>query len=493
MVEFLLRFALPMGGKGWGTMTSTDCAVDAGLVTTLAAVVTGPVLMPGDEGFTEECAGFNLLVEHRPAVVVGAVDAFDVQAAVRFAVANRLPVAVHCTGHQPFTDVAGGVLITTGRMATVDIDPVHKLARVGGGALWGQVVSAAAAYGLAALNGSSPTVGVVGYTLGGGFSPILGRTYGWAADHVRAIELVTADGMLRRVTQFSDPELFWAVRGGKSNFGVVTALEFDLFEVTRFYGGSLLYDGKHTASVLHAYREVVARAPKELNSSVALLRMPPLESVPKPLRGKLMVQVRIAHLGSAEEGAELVAPLRMAAPPIEDTLADMPYVDNAAVHQDPVEPMPYRERSVLLSTLTGDLVDLIVRLVGPDSGAEPTIFEIRHLAGALAGPARSRTRWATGRPRSLCWVWLSARRGTSHRRSICWTTSWTASSRGAPGRSTSTSSVARTASSPRTRARPTSGYAESRRYSTRTTCSGRTTTTSRRSDPAPGIAAPTGV
>lgn len=369
------------------TSTAAQPMVDADRVALLAATVTGPVLVPGDEGFAQECAGFNLLVAHRPVVVVGATDAFDVQAAVRFAVANDLPVAVKNTGHQPFYDVAGCVLITLSRMDSVDVDPVHGLARVGGGARWHQVVSSASAHGLAALNGSSPDVGVVGYTLGGGFSPIMGRTYGWAADHVRAVEIVTADGRLRRVTPYAERDLFWAVRGGKSNFGVVTALEFDLFEVARIYGGGLYFDGAHTAAVLHAYRELVATAPKELNSSVGLLRMPPLPSVPELLRGRLVVHVRISYLGAESDGERLVAPLRAVAPPIIDTVADMPYADNASVHQDPTDPLPYRERSALLSELTEELVDVIVGLVGPDSGADITLFEIRQMAGALARPA----------------------------------------------------------------------------------------------------------
>jgi FAD/FMN-containing dehydrogenase len=209
--------------------------------------------------------------------------------------------------------VEGAVLITTGRMDGVEIDPAARTARVAAGAHWQQVVDAATPVGLAPLNGSSAKVGVTGYVLGGGLSPTMGRTYGWAADHVRAIEVVTADGTWRRATPTDEPHLFWALRGAKGNFGVVTAIEIDLFPVTTYFGGGLFYAGEHTAAVLHAYREWITTAPDELNSSVALLRLPPLPEVPEPLRGRLVVHVRVCHLGSVSDGERLVAPLRAVA------------------------------------------------------------------------------------------------------------------------------------------------------------------------------------
>jgi Berberine and berberine like len=230
---------------------------------------------------------------------------------------------------------------------------------------------------------------MAGYVLGGGHSPTMGRTYGWAADHVQALEVVTAEGALHRVTGSCDAELFWALRGGKSNFGVVTALELDLFPVTTYFGGGLYYDGAHTATVLHAYRQWIAQAPEELNSSVALLRMPPLlPSVPEPLRGRLVVHVRVSYLGSPEDAERLVAPLRALVPPIIDTLAQMPYAQYASIHQDPSDQMPYQERTGLLRELTAEGVDALVQAAGPDSGSGIAIVELRHLGGALARPPK---------------------------------------------------------------------------------------------------------
>jgi hypothetical protein len=248
-------------------------------------------------------------------------------------------------------------------------------------------VLAAAEFGLAPLNGSSPLVGVVGYTLGGGHSPVLGRTFGWAADHVRAVELVTADGRLHRVTESTDPDLFWAVRGGKSNFGVVTAIEFDLFPVTSVYGGGIYYDGSHTADVLHAYREWIQQVPDELNSSVGLLRLPPLPSVPEPLRGRLVVHLRVSYVGGSVDGERLVAPMRAVAPSIIDSVTELPYTEVDSIHQDPVDPMPFGERTAMLGDFTAAGVQAFVAALGPESGSTMTIAEIRHLGGALGRPS----------------------------------------------------------------------------------------------------------
>src|ERR1700742_5267856 len=191
----------------------------------LAAAVAGSVRLPGDAGYDEERAVFNLNHELVPAVIVVAQGAADVQAAVTFAAGQRRPVLVKTTGHQVVDMAHGAVVIATHRMNDVAIDATRRTARVGAGALWSEVIAEAAKAGLAPLNGANPTVGVSGYTLGGGLSPTLGRSHGYAADHVRSLDVVTADGQFRRVDAESEPDLFWALRGGKGNFAVVTALE----------------------------------------------------------------------------------------------------------------------------------------------------------------------------------------------------------------------------------------------------------------------------
>src|SRR5262245_18097994 len=190
----------------------------------LTKEVTGPVLVAGDERYAEECTPWNLAIAHHPDVVVGATDTADVQAAVRFAETHNRPVAVLATGHGAAVPADGAVLINVHRMDGIVIDPARRTATVGAGVRMQSLIDMAAEVGLAPVCGSSPSVGVVGFTLGGGLSPALGRAYGYAADHVRAAEIVTADGQVRHVDAETEPDLFFAIRGGKGNFGVVTSL-----------------------------------------------------------------------------------------------------------------------------------------------------------------------------------------------------------------------------------------------------------------------------
>jgi FAD/FMN-containing dehydrogenase len=351
-------------------------------VATLVLAVAGSVLLPGDAGYDDERAVFNLNHELVPAVIVVAQSAADVQAAVAFAAGQHRPVLVKTTGHQIVGTARGAVLITTHRMNGVVIDAVGRTARVGAGALWAEVVQKAAKAGLAPLNGSNPTVGVSGYTLGGGLSPTLGRSHGYAADHVRSLDVVTADGELRHVDALSEPELFWALRGGKGNFAVVTALEFDLFPVPRLYGGGIYFPGERMADVLRAWTAWHATTPETMTSSFAAMRLPALPAVPEPLRGVFAVSLRIAYTGTAEDGERMVAPLRAVAPPILDTVADMPYTQCASIHNEPTDPLPYYERSIMLREFPAQAQDKLVELVGPDSDTTMWIAELRALGGA---------------------------------------------------------------------------------------------------------------
>jgi FAD/FMN-containing dehydrogenase len=348
----------------------------------LVAEVAGSVLLPGDEGFDDERAVFNLNHELVPAVIVVPQSAADVQAAVTFAAKQDRPVLVKTTGHQIVGAAHGSVVIATHRMNDVTIDAVGRTARVGAGAVWAQVVAKAAKAGLAPLNGSNPTVGVTGYTLGGGLSPTLGRSKGYAADHVRSLEVVTADAELRHVDAESEPELFWALRGNKGNFGVVTALEFDLFPVARLYGGGIYFPGGRMADVLRAWTAWQPGTPETMVSSFAVLRLPPLPELPEPLRGAFVVSVRIAYNGTAADGERMVAPLRAVAPAVLDTVADMPYSKVASIHNEPTEPLPYYERSITLREFPAEAQDKLVELVGPDSETTLSVTELRALGGA---------------------------------------------------------------------------------------------------------------
>ncbi|MGX7757554.1 FAD-binding oxidoreductase [Streptomyces angustmyceticus] len=360
-------------------------ALDPAALRALVRESRGPVLVPGDDGYDAERSGFQRAYRHRPAVIAGAECAGDVVAAVRFARAQGLPVAVQATGHGLSAATDGGLLISTRRMTEVRVDPAAGTARVGAGALWGQVVEAAAPYGLAPLNGSSPGVGVVGYTLGGGIG-VLARTYGLAADRVRSVDLVTADARRLTVTAERDPGLFAALLDGGHGLGVVTAMEFGLLPVPRLYGGQLVFGGEQLDAALAAYLRWTGTVPDELTSSLALIVYPDLPQLPAPLRGRYLAQIRIAYTGSAAEGERLVAPLRAVGPRVSDDLREMPYAESHTIHRDPSDPHAYDGDNALLSGLDAAALRRVAALTGP---AAPTmcVVQLNHLGGAMARPS----------------------------------------------------------------------------------------------------------
>ncbi|MEU4196983.1 FAD-binding oxidoreductase [Kribbella sp. NPDC026611] len=365
----------------------------------LAELVRGPVLYPGSPEYVAECATFNLMVRHHPAVVVGATGVADVMAAVRHAAAHDLPVAVQATGHGVSLPADGALLISTRRMTGAQVDPQTRLARVEAGVRWEQVIHEAAVFGLAPLNGSSPLVGVVGYTLGGGMGP-LGRKYGYAADHVRGIEVVTADGRLHEVSDLREPDLFRALLGGKGNFGVVTAVEFELAPVSRLYGGALYLAGEHAPEVLRTWWRWADEVDDETTSSIALLRLPAVPDVPEPPRGRLTAHVRIAHLGSAEQGERLVAPLRGVAPALIDSVGEMPYSAVARIHEDTTVPVATTSATSCCANSTTARWTRCSRSSAPGRSAATRWSRSASSAARWAGRRAGRTRSATATPPS---------------------------------------------------------------------------------------------
>ena len=350
--------------------------------------LSGDVLEPGAVGWDEATQAFNLAFTQEPALVALPENEQDVIAIVNYAREHGLQVAPQRTGHnaEPLGAMDDVILLKTDLLQGVQIDVDRKIARVGSGSKWGDVVPYASQLGLAALHGSTPDVSVAGYSLGGGVG-WYARKLGLSTNSVTAIELVTADGELRRVDADNDSDLFWALRGGGGNFGIVTALEVQLYEIPEIYAGVLFFPWERSTEVLQAWLEWTETVPDEVTSVGRILQFPPIPDVPEPLRGGQFVVVEAVVMGSEEWGLELLRPLRELGPAM-DTFAIVPPVGLAELHMDPPSPVPYTGEGQMLGELTPAAIDAFVAAAGPESGSTLVSAEIRHLGGALhrSGP-----------------------------------------------------------------------------------------------------------
>jgi FAD/FMN-containing dehydrogenase len=351
----------------------------------LDALTIGTVAVPGDKAYDALVSPWNLAIPVKPAAVLAAHDAQDVVEAVQFAARHGIRVTPQATGHGPMADLTTELLVTTKELDEVVIHPEERWARVGAGVKWIRVVEEAAPYGLAPLSGSITDVGIVGYTTGGGLGP-MARTYGLAIDKVRAIEVVTGDGELRRVTPTEHPGLFFALRGAKGMLGIVTAIEFDLVHQPRFYGGSLWFDGSDAPAVIDAWRAWSAELPEEGTTSFALFQLPDMEGVPPMLAGRLTLSIRYVWTGDAASGERWFARMRAAAPVILDDVSDRPYAEIDAVHTDPLDPTPAYEAGQVLTDFPAEAASTLLTLTGPGVQSPQILVEVRQLGGAYARP-----------------------------------------------------------------------------------------------------------
>jgi FAD/FMN-containing dehydrogenase len=353
----------------------------------LRGLLGGAVHLPGDPGYDAARTPWNVAVDQRPAAVACPASPDEVSEIVRAAAACGLRVAPQGTGHNasalgPLDDC---VLLRTSAMTSVHIDPAARTARVGAGVLWLDVVEAAAAHGLAALHGSSPDVGVVGYTLGGGIG-WYARQLGMAADSIVSADLVLADGRQIRADETTNPEVFWAIRGGGGNFGIITAMEFRLFPIETAYAGMLVWDQVHAEPVLRAWATWAVDAPDCVTTSLRLLNLPPLPELPPAVRGRQLVAIDGAVLADDERAVEILAELRALQPEI-DTFARMPAASLVRLHMDPEGPTPGVSAAVLLAELPDAAIESFLAAAGPGSGSTLLAAELRQLGGALARPA----------------------------------------------------------------------------------------------------------
>jgi len=343
------------------------------------------LLTAQDSDWNMERLAFNILVDQQPAGIARPSTAEDVSDIVRTAAAQGKQVAAQRTGHNaaPLGSLADTVLMRTAGLGGVQIDADAGTVRVGAGALWGDVVPRASELGLAALHGSSPGVGITGYTLGGGVS-FYHRKHGLACNRVTAIEVVTAGGEQVRVDAKNEPDLFWALRGGGGSFGVVSALEFDLLPVPEIFAGALMFPGEQASQVLQGWRDWTVEMPEEMTSVGRLLNFPPAPEVPEPLRGKSFAVLEVIYCGDPGDGEELAAPLRGLGDAGMDTLQAQPPAGIAELHMDPPTPVPYTSESLLTHELPPAAIDSLVEAVGPGSGSQLVSVELRHGGGALS-------------------------------------------------------------------------------------------------------------
>jgi FAD/FMN-containing dehydrogenase len=344
-----------------------------------------PVVLPDSPHYDTARRAWNLHANQRPAAVCVATRVEHVQAAIAYARTHGLRIAAQTTGHlaQTLPDLGDTLLLRLKlHDGEIAIDPVVRVARIKAGARWGDVVEAVAPHGLAVMHGSSPSVGVIGYLLGGGLS-FYGRAHGLAINHVRAFEVITPDGARRRVDRRNGADLFYALRGGGGSFAIVTEVELELLPYAEVTGGAMFFPAEDAFAVLRAWRDWTSSAPDEMTTTFRLLCLPPVPEVPEPLRGVPTVCVDGVAL-EPEAALTLERRLRYVSTPILGGFGPMPSAAVARLHGDPEDPVPAVGDGMLLEKLDDWAIHAFLRAAGP--GSPLMAAELRHLGGALASP-----------------------------------------------------------------------------------------------------------
>jgi len=342
-------------------------------------------VQPMHGGYDAARRGFNLHADLRPAAVITARSVADVQTAVRLAADRGLRIAPFGTGHlaPALPDLHDAILLRTELGHEVDVDPIARRARIPAGAVWEDVVNAVAPFGLAAPHGSSPNVGVMGYLLGGGLS-FYARQHGLANNYVAAFEVVCADGEVRHVDEHNFSNLFWALRGGGGNYGIVTAVVIDLLPYSEVYAGAMFWPIAEAPTVLRAWNAWTRDAPASVSTAARLMRLPALDAVPEPLREVPVVAIDGVAVDEAD-GLALTAMLRSVATPMIDGFQRMPSAMVLRVHGDPEDPVAGVAEHTLLGDLDDGAIDALLAVAGADAPADYPllVIELRQLGGAI--------------------------------------------------------------------------------------------------------------
>jgi hypothetical protein len=346
--------------------------------------IAGRIATPNDADWDEARLAWNLVADQRPEAVAFVECAEDIAKVVRFAGENDLRVSGQGTGHGAVAvgSLEGTILIKTERMRGIDVDPDAQTARVEAGVLVLELSEAAGRHGLSSLPGSSPDVGVTGYSLGGGLS-WLGRRYGFACNRVRAIELVTADGEQRTIDNENDADLFWALRGGGGGYAIVSALQLDLVPIADIYAGALVFPAEVGVEAVRTYRDWAAGVSDDVTSVVRFITPPPIPDVPEPIRGRPLLTIDAACIGDQANGEATIAPLREIGETIMDTFGQIPAEGLCRIHMDPENPVPGIGHHQVLHDLPDDAIDAFAALAGPEAQSPLLLTELRHVGGAL--------------------------------------------------------------------------------------------------------------
>lgn len=350
----------------------------------LQARIRGSVLTAESTDYDAARTPWILSVEQWPAVVVVAETTSDIREAVRFAQANGLKVAVKNTGHGVALPANDGMLIVVSSMRGVEVDAAKQTAKLEAGAKWGDVLEKAQAVGLAPLMGSSSDVGAIGYTMGGGMG-WLARKYGLSVDNVLSYDVVLADGELLHVSKKENENLFWGLSGSGAAFGIVAAMEVNLFPVQTVYAGSLTYPREAAREVFARYREWIANIEDEWTTSIAIRNLPPLPEVPEFLRGKSVVAVHGCYVGPIEQGEKAIQSWVDWMEPMANQFHPLPFTEADLISNDPRDPIPAAARNIILHDLSDEVVDTLINRAFPQKGPTPLMFaELHHGGGAMA-------------------------------------------------------------------------------------------------------------
>ncbi|MGW0041272.1 FAD-binding oxidoreductase [Rhodococcus sp. NPDC003348] len=347
----------------------------------LAADLDGRLDLPDSPDWATVAQAWNVSITQRPAAVVTAATTADVVEAVRFAAANHVRVTAQPGGHGANRALDDTLLIRTSALDDIWIDTTARTARVGAGVKWGALQSALDGTGLTGLVGSNPDVSVVGFCLGGGLSWFT-RPFGPGSGSLSAVELVDAHGVHRWISDDKSPELMWALRGGGGEFGIVTAVEIDLFPAPEITGGRLAFPATDAASVLRAVSALTVSAPDELSVWASIMHFPPIPELPDEIRGQSFCFVDTVLLGSDGALAAHLAPVRAAGTVLRDTTRPLQPGDVGAICEEPTDPSPGVHSSMLLTALDEGVIDLVVERTGTAGLLPLTQIQFRHLGGA---------------------------------------------------------------------------------------------------------------